>query len=67
MTLQIFDAAELVKLHCGKRNAAGDIDLEQSEGEIEEYGVNETVTLLQSASKMEHIKTFGLDFDRRMG
>ena len=34
LTLQIFDAAKLVKLHCGKRNATGDIDLEQSEGEI---------------------------------
>ena len=54
-----------MKLQCGKRNATGDIDFEQSEGEIEEYSVNETVTF--SALKMEHIKTFGLNFDSRMG
>jgi len=59
----VFDAVELVKLFTGKRNSGDDVDLDLEEGEIEQYGVHATVLLVQSASKMKHVKTFGLNFD----
>lgn len=65
-TLEVFDASSLVKLFTGKRNSIGEIQYDLEEGEIEEYGVKESALLLKSASKLPHIKEYGLNFDHRM-
>eukprot|EP00794_Sanderia_malayensis_P001887 gene1887-2140_t len=65
-TLQIFDAASLVKLHCGMLNGDGTVDYIMEVGEIEEYGVDECKKLLAVVSKMPHMIASAICFDRRM-
>lgn len=63
--LEVFDAASLVKLHCGKV-VEGCVKFFVPDGEIEEYGVNECKRILMVASKMPHIQSAGVNFDFRM-
>ena len=65
-TLQVFDAVDLVKLHCGERASGGDVVFHHQEGEIEAYGVEETAYLMESASKMPYIAEFGANLDSRL-
>uniref|UniRef100_A0A7M5X9Y9 Uncharacterized protein n=1 Tax=Clytia hemisphaerica TaxID=252671 RepID=A0A7M5X9Y9_9CNID len=64
-TLAVLDAAELVKLSCGKRER-GKIAFEREEGEIESYGVKEIEKQMKSISKADHISDSSLNFDSRM-
>jgi hypothetical protein len=63
--LEVFDAANLVKLHCGTAED-GKITFFLPEGEIEEYGVEECKEVMKVASKLSHIQASGLNFDTRM-
>ena len=63
--LAVFDAANLVKLHCGLASE-GLAKFFWPDGEIEEYGVQECKSILKIASKMPHIKSSGVNFDPRM-
>ena len=65
--LEVFDASELVRLHCGKRDATENILYNKAEGEIESYGVKEVEALLYVASKIKHVKEYGINFNHRMG
>ena len=62
--LEVFDTANLVKLHCGED---GKITFFLPEEEIEEYGVEECKEVMKVvASKLSHIQASGLNFDTRM-
>ena len=63
--LAVFDAANLVKLHCGVASE-GSVKFFLPDGEIEEYGVEECKHILKIASKMSHIQSAGVNFDPRM-
>ena len=63
--LEVFDATNLVNLHCGTAND-GKITFFLPEGEIEEYGVDECKELMKAASKLSHIQASGKNFDSRM-
>ena len=63
--LAVFDAANLVKLHCGIASE-GSVKFFRPDGEIEEYGVEECKRILRIASKMSHIESAGINFDPRM-
>ena len=63
--LAVFDAANLVKLHCGIASE-GSVKFFLPDGEIEEYGVEECKRILRMASKMSHIESAGINFDPRM-
>ena len=63
--LAVFDAANLVKLHCGIASE-GSVKFFLPGGEIEEYGVEECKRILRMASKMSHIESAGINFDPRM-
>lgn len=64
--LEVFDAGELVALHCGKRSNNNEIEFEKPEGEVETFGVTEVAALLESVAKMKHIRDSGMNFDSRM-
>ena len=53
--LEVFDAAELVKLHCGRKEPDGSIQYFATEGDREEYGVNECKESLRVCQNMQHI------------
>ena len=63
--LVVFDAANLVKLHCGIASE-GSVKFFLPDGEIEEYGVEECKRILRMASKMSHVQSAGVNFDPRM-
>jgi len=63
--LQTFDAQNLVKLYCGKRDGAN-VVYDIPEGEIKQYGVLECQQFLSTVVTMEHIKSSTFNFDPRM-
>ena len=63
--LVVFDAANLVKLHCGIASE-GSVKFFLPDREIEEYGVEECKHIFRMASKMSHIQSAGINFDPRM-
>ena len=64
-TLEVFDAAALVLLHCGSF-CQGSVELNATDRMYESYGVEECKSALVTASKMAHIKQSGMDFDPRL-
>ena len=64
-TFEVFDAANLVKLHCGKR-VNKEIKYFVDEGEYEVYGVEECKRILTTISELKHVKESGMNFDSRM-
>ena len=64
--LEVFDMGELVKLHCGARDSNGEIIFEATEGEIEDYGVEECKKFMKSISGMASLKKFGINLDPRL-
>jgi hypothetical protein len=63
--LEVFDAANLVMLHCGEVKD-GSLKYVLPEGEVEEYGVESCKHVLKVASEMSHIQSAGINFDHRM-
>ncbi len=63
--LEVFDAANLVMLHCGEVKD-GFLKYVLPEGEVEEYGVESCKRVLKVASEMSHIQSAGTNFDHRM-
>lgn len=63
--LEVFDAAQIVKLQCGSK-VEDSIKFALPEGELEEYGVEECKHVLMVALKMSHIQSAGMNFDPRM-
>lgn len=63
--LQVFDAAALVRLHCGS-SSDGTVKLAVSDGDYDAYGVKECEAVLAVASKMPHIRESGMDFDHKL-
>ena len=63
--LQVFDAAQLVQLQCGKRNS-GVVAWKISAGEYDTYGVEECQEIMKVISRMQHIEECGIDFDPRL-
>ena len=60
--LQVFDAAALVKLHCGIP-----VELAVSDGDYDAYGVKECEAVLAVASKMPNVRESGMDLDPKLG
>ena len=60
--LAVFDAANLVKLHCGIASE-GSVKFFLPDGEIEEHSPEEYKYILRMASKMSHIESAGVNFD----
>ena len=63
--LEVFDASNLVRLHCGTAND-GNISFDLPEGDVEEYGVLECREILKAASQRKHILSAGINFNVRM-
>ena len=63
--LEVFDAANLVNLHCGT-SVGEKITFFRPDGEVEEYGVEQCKKLMKVVSKLPHIRSSGLNFDLRM-
>lgn len=63
--LQVFDAAQLVQLQCGKRNS-GAVTWHISAGDYDTYRVEECQAILKVISRTQHTKECGLDFDPRL-
>ena len=63
--LEVFDAANLVMLHCSEVKD-GSLKYVLPEGEVEEYGVESCKRVLKVASEMSHIQSAGINFDHRM-
>ena len=64
-TLEVFDAASLVTLHCGSFSE-GSVELNATDGMYESYGVEECKSVLVTSSKMGHIEQSAMDFDPRL-
>ena len=54
--LEVFDASNLVRLHCCTANN-GKIHFDLPEGEVEGYGVAECREVLKSASQRKHLQS----------
>ena len=60
-TLEVFDTAALVSLHCGSRD-----NKLMSDGDYEEYGVSECRVVLEAMCQHRHIQNSGMDFDPKL-
>ena len=64
--LQVFDAAALVKLHCGS-SSNRTAKLAVSDGDYDAYGIKECEAVLSVASKMPNVRESGMDLDPKLG